>query len=143
MPKVSVIIPTYNQARFIAEAIESVLTQTFQDLEIIVIDDGSTDDTPEIVSRLPVKYLFQKNQGVSAAFNYGIKLSGGEYVAFLASDDVLLKDALQKGVDILDNQPLRDGIDADLASIRMLFSSWHFLGHGTYVFYRRDSMSLF
>lgn len=67
MPKVSVVISTYNQAEFLPEAIGSVLDQAFQDFEIIVIDDGSTDNTPEIVSAFPMRYFRQENQGVSAA----------------------------------------------------------------------------
>jgi glycosyltransferase involved in cell wall biosynthesis len=105
MPKVSVVIPTYNQASFIDETIRSVLNQTFQDFEIIVIDDGSTDNTPEVISALPVRYFRQENQGCSAARNHGIKLSSGEYIAFLDSDDVLMENALEKGVDVLDRHP--------------------------------------
>ena len=105
MPKVSVVIPAYNQAHFIAETIESVLAQTFQDFEIVVIDDGSTDNTPEIVSSFPVRYFRQENQGPPSARNRGIELSNGEYIAFLDSDDVLMENALQKGVEVLDSHP--------------------------------------
>jgi glycosyltransferase involved in cell wall biosynthesis len=105
MPKVSVIIPAYNQAQFIAEAIQSVLNQTFQDFEIIVIDDGSTDNTPEIVSAFPVKYFCQENQRLPAARNRGVEISCGEYIAFLDSDDVLLEKAIEKGVEALDTCP--------------------------------------
>jgi len=105
MPKVSVVIPTYNCAHFLGEAIQSVLDQTFQDFEIIVVDDGSTDNTPEIASAFPVRYFRQENQGVSAANNRGIELSCGEYVLTLDSDDVLMENALEKGVDVLDRHP--------------------------------------
>ena len=105
MPKVSVVIPTYNRAHLITEAIQSVQDQTFQDFEIIVIDDGSTDNTAEIVSAFPVRYLWQENQKVPVARNKGIELSCGEYIAFLDSDDILLKDALEKGVEVLDRHP--------------------------------------
>jgi glycosyltransferase involved in cell wall biosynthesis len=105
VPKVSVVIPTYNCAHFLGEAIQSVLDQTFQDFEIIVIDDGSTDNTPEVASAFPVRYLHQENQGVSATNNRGIELSRGEYILSLDSDDVLLKDALEKGVEVLDRHP--------------------------------------
>lgn len=88
MPNVSVIIPTYNRRDFIREALASVLAQTFQDFELIVVDDGSTDGTEEIVQEFPcTRYVFQENQGVSAARNVGAALSQGELIAFLDSDD--------------------------------------------------------
>lgn len=89
MPKVSVIIPTYNRAAFLEEAIESVLSQDYKDFELIVVDDGSTDETRDIVGRHSesVVYLYQDNKGVSCARNTGIRNSFGEYIAFLDSDD--------------------------------------------------------
>jgi glycosyltransferase involved in cell wall biosynthesis len=105
MAKVSVVIPTYNRAQFLPETIRSVLSQSFRDFEIIVVDDGSTDKTREIVSAFPVKYIWQENQGAPAAYNKGITLAKGEYIAFLDSDDLLLKDALGKGIELLDRHP--------------------------------------
>lgn len=105
MPKVSVIIPTYNRSHLLSEAIQSIMEQTFRDFEVIVVDDGSTDNTAEVVSAFPVKYYYQENQGVSFAYNQGFKLSCGEYIVFLDSDDVLLGRALEKGVTVLDNHP--------------------------------------
>ncbi|MBD3883999.1 glycosyltransferase [Phormidium tenue FACHB-886] len=97
--KVSVIIPCYNSDRFLAEAIDSVLRQTYPAAEIIVVDDGSTDQTREIAARYPaVKYLYQHNQGVSAARNVGLNVSQGDYLVFLDHDDRLLPDALAIGV---------------------------------------------
>jgi len=107
-PKISVIIPTYNRDRFIKEAIDSVLIQDFQDYEIIVIDDGSTDNTKEIVKSLKnkkIRYFFQKNQGRSKARNRAIKLARGQYLAFLDSDDVFLPGKLTKQVKCLDEHP--------------------------------------
>ena len=94
-PTISVIIPTYNYADYICSAINSVLTQ-HNDCEIIVIDDGSTDNTRELVSAYneKVKYVHQDNAGVSAARNHGISLAKGEYLIFLDADDTLLPDAL-------------------------------------------------
>jgi len=88
-PKVSVIIPTYNRANFVTKAIDSVLAQAFNDYEIIVIDDGSTDNTREVLKpyRDKIQYIHQKNSGVSAARNAGIKIAKGEWIAFLDSDD--------------------------------------------------------
>jgi len=105
MPKVSVVIPTYNRAHLIGETIRSVLDQTYRDFEVIVIDDGSTDNTCDIVSAFSVRYHQQVNLGAPAARNKGIELSSGEYVAFLDSDDVLLRRALERGIFILDSYP--------------------------------------
>ena len=105
MPKVSVVIPTYNRAQFLSEAVQSVMSQSFKDFETIVVDDGSTDNTREILASLPVRYIRQENRGVSAAINRGIEASSGDYVVFLASDDVLLETTLQKEVEILDSYP--------------------------------------
>lgn len=101
-PLVSVIMPTYNHARFIREAIDSVLTQTYKNLELIIIDNYSKDDTEEIVASYRdgrIKYLKFKNNGVIAASrNYGIKNSHGEYIAFLDSDDKWIKYKLEKQI---------------------------------------------
>jgi GT2 family glycosyltransferase len=89
MPKVSVIIPTYNRRDFVREAITSVLAQTYRDFELLVIDDGSDDDTAAVVQEFDgVRYVFQANRGVSAARNRGVALSNGELLAFLDSDDL-------------------------------------------------------
>ncbi len=100
MPKVSVVIPTYNYAQYIEEAVDSVLVQTHKDCEIIVVDDGSTDDTRVVVSQYApdVKYIYQKNQGLSAARNTGIRNSKGEYIAVLDSDDLWLSCKLEKQI---------------------------------------------
>jgi glycosyltransferase involved in cell wall biosynthesis len=93
---VSVIIPCYNQAQFLAEAIESMLAQTYREIEIIVVDDGSPDDTREVVSRYPgVRYMRQENQGLASARNTGFKQSKGEYVVFLDADDHLTPNAIE------------------------------------------------
>lgn len=86
---ISVIIPTYNRAPFLKKAIESVILQSYQDFEIIIIDDGSTDNTPEVISKFGdrVIYVRKENEGPSAARNKGVKVSRGGFVAFLDSDD--------------------------------------------------------
>ena len=97
MPKISVIIPTYNRAEKVVRAISSVLNQTFSDFEVIVIDDGSVDHTDKAVARLkgPIKYLAHSaNLGVSAARNTGIKHSNAPFIAFLDSDDHWLPEKL-------------------------------------------------
>ena len=102
---VSVIIPTYNRSKYIADAIQSVLNQTYKDIELIVIDDGSTDNTKNVlqlyIEKKVVKYIYQKNAGPAAARNRGIKASRGELIAFLDSDDLWLTDKLEKQVAIM------------------------------------------
>jgi glycosyltransferase involved in cell wall biosynthesis len=87
---ISVIIPTYNYARYLGEAIDSALGQTYPALEVIVVDDGSTDETPAILAGYGdgIRVLRQRNQGVAAARNRGIAAAHGEYLAFLDSDDI-------------------------------------------------------
>lgn len=111
MPKVSVIIPTYNCAHYIGNAIESVLRQTFTDYEIIVVDDGSTDNTREVVEKFVaqhpsrVRYLYQPHQERAVARNQGIQAATGEYIAFLDADDEWLPHKLALQVPILDQYP--------------------------------------
>lgn len=94
-PLVSVIIPCFNHGKFLSEAINSVLDQTYSPIEIIIVNDGSTDNTKEVASAFPmVKYVYQENQGLSAARNTGIKSCKGDYLVFLDADDLLLKDAI-------------------------------------------------
>ncbi len=102
MQKVSVVIPTYNYGRFIGEAIESVLGQTFPVFEIIVVDDGSTDNTEEIVAKFgdKVKYIKQKNGGVGLARNTGVKNSSGEFIAFLDADDRWLPQKVERQMEL-------------------------------------------
>jgi glycosyltransferase involved in cell wall biosynthesis len=102
-PLVSVIIPCYNQAHFLNEAIESVLAQSYQTFEIIVVDDGSTDGTADVATNYePVHYIRQDNQGLAAARNTGLRHSTGEYLVFLDADDRLLPVALESGVTYLE-----------------------------------------
>ena len=102
MPQISVVIPAYNAARWIAETVESVLAQTFQDFEIIVVDDGSTDETAAAVARFKrVKCLYQVNGGLSSARNTGIRAAMGEYIAFVDADDLWLHDKLDAQMALL------------------------------------------
>jgi glycosyltransferase involved in cell wall biosynthesis len=96
VPKVSVVIPTYNCAAFLPIAIESVLAQTYRDFEIIVVDDGSTDATSEVIAPYldRVQFIMQENKGVAAARNTGIRASRGEFIAWLDADDTWLPDKL-------------------------------------------------
>src|SRR5262245_38190413 len=100
-PLISVVIPVYNRARIIARALKSVQEQTHQNWEAIVVDDGSTDDTVEIVTDLAqldnrIRVIRQdKNRGAQAARNVGIRAARGEWVAFLDSDDLYLPNSLE------------------------------------------------
>jgi glycosyltransferase involved in cell wall biosynthesis len=106
---VSVIIPSFNGERYLRETIESVLIQTWSILEIIVVDDGSTDNTRNIVRELMtrderIKYIYKHNGGVSSARNEGFKNALGEYIAFLDADDVWEKNNLQCKVELLQRE---------------------------------------
>ena len=107
MPRVSVVIPTYNRADLIGETIASVLNQSYTDFELIVVDDGSTDNTREVVSSFnaPITYSYQSNQGISPARNNAIKASNSEYIALLDSDDVWVSNKLEHQVKLLESQP--------------------------------------
>lgn len=105
---VSVIIPTLNRAHLLAQAIQSVLDQRLTDFELIIVDDGSTDDTPTGVNAYNdprIRYIRQANAGVSAARNRGIQEASGRYIAFLDDDDLFLPTKLEKQVAYLEAHP--------------------------------------
>jgi len=106
-PRVSVIIPTYNRSWCLSAAIDSILSQTFQNMELIVVDDGSTDETPALLSRYGsrLRCLRQTNQGVSAARNNGIQAASGALIAFLDSDDTWQPEKLARQVAFFNRQP--------------------------------------
>jgi glycosyltransferase involved in cell wall biosynthesis len=97
MPAVSVIVPTFNRSKLVVNAIQSVLCQTYRDYEIIVVDDGSTDDTEEALTPYMgrIQYVYQANLGASAAQNRGVKLARGKWISILASDDLWLPTKLE------------------------------------------------
>ena len=148
VPMASVIIPTYNRERIIKRAIQSVLTQTFQDFEIVIVDDGSTDGTKTVVESFSdprIRYLqHERNRGAAAARNTGIKAACGEYLAFLDSDDEWLSNKLSEQMSVLVKAPIGvsascTGYDAHLLESGMILrkvphqpSSWlkHFLLQG-------------
>jgi glycosyltransferase involved in cell wall biosynthesis len=104
-PLVSVIIPCYNGEAFLKEAIDSVLAQTYRNVEIIVVDDGSTDGSAEIARKLPVRYIRQPNSGLTASRNLGIRESQGDYIVFLDADDRLKTEAIETGLRVLIHRP--------------------------------------
>ena len=107
-PKVSVIIPSYNSGNYILKTLNSVISQTMNDLEIIIIDDGSTDNTKEIIESVKdkrINYIYKVNQGLAAARNTGIRNARGKYITFLDADDEFLPNKLTDQVDFLENNP--------------------------------------
>lgn len=109
VPIVSVIIPAYNAEQYIAETLASVVNQTLKDIEVIVVDDGSKDNTAQAVSAFPdVRYVRKTNGGVSAARNHGASLATGEYLAFLDADDIWHPDKLRQQVQALSQHPESD-----------------------------------
>jgi glycosyltransferase involved in cell wall biosynthesis len=139
MPIVSVIIPTYNRGNLVVEAVTSVLHQTFPNYEIVVVDDGSTDGTAEILSSFVqkglIRYFYQVNQGLARARNRGIAESKGEIISFLDSDDLFEPELLQTQVEYLNHHPdaglvntgfckfHKDGIDSEFRDTSW-FSGW-------------------
>ena len=106
-PKVSIIIPAYNHKEYIGETIQSVLNQTFENFELIIVDDGSTDGTTEEIKKYKDKRiasLWQKNSGPSAAINKGLKVARGKFWGFLPSDDVYEPEKLDQQVGLLEKK---------------------------------------
>lgn len=113
---VSVIIPCYNGARWVGEAIESVLAQTYRELEIIVVDDGSTDESAEVIKLFRdgrIRYIHQENRGLSAARNTGIAAAEGAYISFLDADDIYFPDKTRRQVAFLRGHPHADVVTGD------------------------------
>ncbi len=120
-PAVSVIVPVFNGERYLAQALDSVLEQTYPDLELIVVDDGSTDATPDIISRFgsAVRSVHQPNAGTAAALNRGIDLARGSLLSFLDADDLWVPDKLRWQLDALRANP---GIDLVFGHMRQFHS---------------------
>lgn len=114
MPRVSILMPTYNSAAYIKKSIDSVCSQDFKDWELIIIDDGSTDNTYDIVASFQailqnrLTYIRTHNQGASLARNVGLKLCRGAFIAFLDSDDIWDSQKLSKQLEIFDQNPSID-----------------------------------
>ncbi|MEP7071138.1 MAG: glycosyltransferase [Verrucomicrobiota bacterium] len=117
-PLVSVVMPCYNQGRFLGDGIESILTQTYSNLEVIVVDDGSNDETPEIVKRYPeVRYLHQEHQRVPTARNLGFSSSRGAFIIFLDADDRLTPNAVQSHLDCFAANPAAGFVVGDIDQV--------------------------
>jgi glycosyltransferase involved in cell wall biosynthesis len=111
MPRVTIVMPAYNAARYLPTAIDSVIHQSYSDWELIVIDDGSTDETKSVAtSYVPrtsgrLRYLYQSNRGPAAARNAGLQATTGEFIATLDADDVWLPMRLERGISVMDRSP--------------------------------------
>ena len=136
---VSIVIPTYNRSEFLKESIASVLDQTCRDFELIIVDDGSTDNTLEILSayKNSIVTIAGKHEGPSAARNRGIRAASGEFIAFLDSDDLWMPDKLLKQMDFFRSNPgamvcqteeiwIRNGTRVNSRKIHKKYSGWIF-----------------
>jgi glycosyltransferase involved in cell wall biosynthesis len=135
---VSVIIPTYNRKKFLKEAIHSVLSQSYNDLEIVVVDDGSDHKSEWIEALDPrIHYIYCAQRGVAAARNFGVSVSSGEYIAFLDSDDLWGNKKLQKQISFLEENPeykicytnekwIRDGENLNQMKKHQKYHGWIF-----------------
>ena len=112
---ISVIIPTYNRAATITGSVQSILRQTYQDLELIVVDDGSTDGTAGLLENLPLRYIYQANAGAAKARNTGIEAASGDYISFHDSDDLAYPDKLRRELDFM----AKTGADIVSCNLRM------------------------
>ena len=122
--KVSVIIPTYNRDAYLVDAICSVLNQTYQNFELIIVDDGSTDHTRQIVDGFDdarIRYLYQNNGGASRARNTGIRAAQSEYIAFLDSDDEWMPQKLEKQMEQMRHLP--DGVGLVYCRMKVMFDT--------------------
>jgi glycosyltransferase involved in cell wall biosynthesis len=132
-PKISVVIPLYNHEPYIKEAIDSILNQSFNDFELIIINDGSQDNSEGIVKSVHddrIRYYYQQNQGTHNALNRGIDLARGEYISILNSDDVYYSNRLEKMVMILEQD----------SSVRAVFSHIEFIdGNGNSIRFNRGA----
>ncbi|MCX7649273.1 MAG: glycosyltransferase [Flavobacteriales bacterium] len=118
MPYFSVVLPTYNRAKWLPETIQSVLKQSFKDFELIVVDDGSTDETKEVIQKIAdsrIRYVYQNNMERSAARNNGIRISKGRYICFLDSDDAFLPHHLQTFYEVIQAENEPDFLFSDIA----------------------------
>lgn len=163
-PRVSVVLPTYNQAEYLPRALDSILDQTWRDYELVVVNDGSTDDTPRILEEYHRRHNFtivsQENQKLPRALNAGFRRAQGEYLTWTSSDNMMLPQMLEVLVDALDRNPqvglayadweVIDESDAVIGVVRTLDFDRHLLMRANYVnacfLYRRtcqDTVGLY
>lgn len=127
-PAVSIIIPCYNSEKWIVDSLQSIYNQTYKNFEVIVIDDGSEDNTNKIVQEFDssIIYKYQKNKGPAAARNLGVKIAKGDYIAFLDSDDLWEKNKLEKQLSYLNKNK---EVDLILTNVTVVNENGSFLFH--------------
>lgn len=129
---ITVIIPTYNRSDSILRTLKSVINQSYRPLDIVIIDDGSQDNTKDILqpyliegNNCSIRYFYQENAGVSAARNYGIKMARGEYISFCDSDDILLPGKIEKQI----HHMKQEGADVSYGQVRYRSDIGEYLNH--------------
>lgn len=129
LPKVSVVITVYNGENYIREALQSINDQNYANLEIIIIDDGSTDRTAHVVHNFPasINYEFQENSGIASGWNRGVEVATGKYLTFIDADDRWSEDKVKRQVDLLESKP---EIDIIFGHVIEFYSSDVFEKHG-------------
>ena len=131
--KVSVLIPTYNRRRFVVDAVQSVLAQEYDDLEIVVVDDGSTDGTDSALApyRSSIRYIRTANQGPAMARNVGMRAARGEYIAWLDSDDLYYPFKIRLQAQLLDELPTVGMVYSDFSAFDDKGSGMSFISRNT------------
>lgn len=104
-PTFSIIVPVFNQGQYLAQALESVLSQTYKSYEILCVDDGSTDNSAQVASSYPVKIIKQVNKGLASARNTGIMNATGDFIYPIDADDMMLENCLEKVAEVIKNNP--------------------------------------
>ena len=134
-PLISAIIPTYNRYDFLIEAIRSVKNQTYPDIELIIVDDGSTDQSACLADNMNLKYVYQENKGPASARNSGAAIAKGEWLAFLDSDDLWHENKIEKQLDLVKHNPeyrifysdelwIRNGVPVNKKKKHRKYSDW-------------------
>lgn len=138
-PVVSVVIPTYNNADYIVETLHSIFSQTYEDYEVILVDDGSTDSTRDVIELFhgKIRYHYQENQGLAVARNVGLEMATGEYVTFLDGDDIWHSDNLGIKVGILRKHPDIGGVFSDFSVFNQAGTIHHRGSKVVFPFFRR------
>jgi glycosyltransferase involved in cell wall biosynthesis len=133
-PAVDIVIPCFNQGRFLSDAVESALGQTYPHLQVTVIDDGSTDDTPVVAGKFGnrIRYLRKANGGLSAARNTGIDATNGDFVVFLDADDYLHHDTVRRYIEAAQQQP----------SASVIYGDYRFVDEGRLEIWRDGGVDL-
>ena len=137
-PRFSIIVPVYNTEKYLKRCLDSISKQSFRDYEVIIVNDGSTDNSSNIISKYPYKVINQENQGLSMARNNGVKASMGDYLIFLDSDDYIEKDLLKEINESLSNNP-----DLVRFQIKEVFDNKDYINYKEEPFENKDGVEAF